>query len=243
MNVEETIIVATSFMIVALSTLYLKLKHEKKQVDDNGSAFKEAVLEGKQVTLEDHPFEEIGEVVLNLQNETSSIGEWFYTFESFFFPVTFLFGMHIWGNAIFPGYAMENKIFAITAGSSLVFVNGKIQLKLKDRLWVENLADLYSDSLKRNYSLGCLEKVIVEGMTEKTRKGRVLQYRFIKQYAKQHDINDSSLFNVYLHVCDYKTFHGTERKPHLTKAESQLWFAIRKMVNYSVCFENKKTVK
>ena len=241
MNQDDSVIIAASLFIVALSTLLIKLQFEKKKVE---AIALEEPLPVEKVHPKDVSFEEVEAVLENLQNpESTGIDGWLYAFEHVSFPITFLFAVHVIIDSICPGYFVDNRAYAIPALSSLFFVNSKIQGVLKDRIWVDNLGKMYAETFKQSYTLGCLEKMVVEAMADGSREGRYKQYKWIKYYAVKFKISEKALLNVYMHCCNLNKFHGIERVGNLTEKEGRLCSSIKKMLNYKVSFENKKLKK
>ena len=122
-------------------------------------------------------------------------------------------------------------------------VQSMIEQKVGDKRYIKPFADLLTETDIKNPLLGSLEKKIVSAMSEPTRKARVAQYRWIKDYVKDHQISDLSLFNVYLEVLNIKEFGGIKCSERLTPSEAKLARAIGKMVSYVTVFVDEKSIK
>ena len=99
-------------------------------------------------------------------------------------------------------------------------VQSSIEQKVGDKKYIWPFAKLITQTEMKNLSLGSLERQIISAMSEPTIKVKFAQYRWIKDYVKDHQISDLSLFNVYLKVLNLTEFEGIKGSERLTPSEA-----------------------
>ena len=70
-------------------------------------------------------------------------------------------------------------------------------------------------------------------MQDTSRKGRFAQYNWIKQYVKNNEISEKSLFRIYVNVLYLENHKDVDYSEKLSPSERKLALAIRKMVSYA----------
>lgn len=70
-------------------------------------------------------------------------------------------------------------------------------------------------------------------MQDTSKKGRVAQYKWIKDYIKSNEISERSLFRIYANVLYLENYKGVDYSEKLSSSERKLALAIRKMVSYT----------
>lgn len=152
---------------------------------------------------------------------------------------------------LYPAQLADYKPYAFVCSLVYIPINLKldsiISQNIKDKKNIKELKKLFLESSKESsreigeegYYLSFLERELVFAMSDTSREGRITQYRWIKEYVKEHQISDKSLFNVYLNVLNLEEYSGIN-SVKLSDSEAKLASAIRKMISYTYVFSDKK---
>ena len=136
---------------------------------------------------------------------------------------------------LYPGSLSNFTTYSFTSSMASLPITAKlhslVSQNINHRKYVSPLVDLLIETSHRNFVLGALQQNLFESLKESTRKGRLAQLEWIKEYVKNHHISDQSLINVYLNVFNLDQFLGI-KCPDLTEKKYKLALELRKVISY-----------
>ena len=171
-----------------------------------------------------------GEILIDwsvLQNYSDNLGYWISQFEFVIDFVTLPFFVSLLGDTciktLCPGEYPYFKYYTFFGSLPVSLpLQSVVDQYTADKKYSSKLTDLVMDTNKTNPLLVSLEVKLFSSMQEPTLKVKLAQYRWIKEYVKDHQISERSLFKVYLYVLNYKEFGGIKYSEKLTSAEASL---------------------
>ena len=195
-----------------------------------------------------------------LQNYSDYLGYWIYQFDFVIDYISLPLLTSVIGYTciinLSPVELAQYKTYAFVSSLITLPFNAKMKGKvdsifsqnIEDKKNIKELNNLFLESSKESsrqtseegYFLAFLERELVFAMSDTSRKGRITQYRWIKDDVKEHQISEKSLFNVYLNVLNLKEYSGIKCSVKLSDSPAKLASAIRKMISYTYVFSDKK---
>lgn len=135
----------------------------------------------------------------------------------------------------YPGSLSNFTCYSFRSSTAFLPLTAKLHSlvpqNINDKKYISLLVDLFTETSNINFVLGALEQKLLESLKEPTRKGRLAQLEWIKDYVKQHHISDESLINVYLNVLHLNQLLRVKCPEGLTEKESKLALKLRKVIS------------